>query len=106
LTAAQFIVSLKRLVTGRKKPVILVVDELPVNKARSVANYVQSTRGRLELHFLPPYAPDLHPDEFVWNHLQRGRTRNEQFRRDEAFQEGAGKTVRSTSVCRKLVRVF
>jgi transposase len=106
LTAARFILSLKKLVTGHKKPVLLVIDELPVDKVRSVANYVQSTRGRLELHFLPPYAPDLHPDEFVWNHLQRGRTRNEQFRRDEPFQEGAGKTMRSTSACQKLVRVF
>ncbi len=105
-TAAQFILSLKRLVTGRIKPVILVVDELPVDKAGSVAHYVQSTRGRLELHFLPPYAPGLHPDQFMWNNLQRGRTRNEQFRRDEPFLECAGKTIRSTSACRMLVLCF
>jgi len=23
------------------------------------------------LHFLPGYAPELNPDEFVWNHLKR-----------------------------------
>src|SRR5713101_3382728 len=103
LTAARFIVSLKSLVTGRKKPVILVVDELPVDKARSVANYVQSTRGRLELHFLPPYAPDLHPGEFVWNDLQHERTRKKQFRRNEPSRECAGKTMRSTAVCQKPV---
>ena len=106
LTAARFLVSLKKLVTGRKKPLILVIDELPVDKTRTVANYVQSTRGRLELHFLPPYPPDLHPDEFVWDHLQHGRTRNEQFRRGEPFQECAGKTMRSTAVCQKPVRGF
>jgi len=106
LTAARFIVSLKKLVTGHKKPVILVLNELPVEKARSVANYVQFTRGQLELHFLPPYAPDLHPDEFVWNHLQHRRIRKKQFRRDEPFQECAGKIMRSTSACQKLVRVF
>jgi transposase len=27
---------------------------------------VQSLEGRLELHFLPGYAPELNPDEFVW----------------------------------------
>ena len=32
--------------------------------------YVQSTRGMLELHFLPPDAPDLNPDEFVWQHTK------------------------------------
>jgi transposase len=32
---------------------------------------VQSLKGQLELHFLPGYAPDLNPDEFVWNHLRQ-----------------------------------
>jgi hypothetical protein len=30
-----------------------------------VEAYVQSTRGKLELHFLPTDAPDTNPDEFV-----------------------------------------
>jgi transposase len=40
---------------------------IPVPNMRriQVKEYVQSTRGKLELHFLPPYAPDLNPDEFV-----------------------------------------
>lgn len=49
LTAALFLVMLKDLMKGRKKPVMLVVDGLPVHKAKSVAKYVQSTKGRLEL---------------------------------------------------------
>ena len=106
LKAARFIVSVKKLVTGRKKPVILVVDGLPVDKARSVANYVQSTRDRLELHFLASYAPDLHPDEFVWKHLQHGRAGKKQFRRDEPSQECADKTMRSTLAYQRLARSF
>jgi transposase len=69
LTAALFIVMLTDLMKGGKKPVMLVIDGLPVHKAKSVAKYVQSTHGRLELHFLPPYAPDLNPDEFAWSHF-------------------------------------
>ena len=106
LTAARFIVSLKRLVTGRKKPVILVVDELPVDMVKSVANYVQSTRGRLELHFLPPYASYLHPDEFVWNHLRHGRARKKQLRRNKSSRQCACKTRRSTLAYQRLARSF
>ena len=51
----------------------VVVDGLPAHKAKSVAKYVQSTKGRLELHFLPPYAPDLNPDEFAWSHFEEKR---------------------------------
>jgi transposase len=45
--------------------VFLVVDGHPSHRANGVAQYVQSLEGRLELHFLPGYAPDLNPDEFV-----------------------------------------
>ncbi len=31
---------------------------------------MQSTNGRLRLFFLPPYSPELNPDELVWNHLK------------------------------------
>ena len=31
---------------------------------------VASTDGHLELFFLPPYSPELNPDELVWNHLK------------------------------------
>ena len=74
LTAVLFVGMLKDLMKGRKKPVMLVVDGLPVHKAKLVAKHVQSTKGRLELHFLPPYAPDLNPDEFAWSHLKQNGT--------------------------------
>ena len=32
--------------------------------------FVESLSGRLELFQLPPYSPDLNPDELVWNHLK------------------------------------
>ena len=37
----------------------------PAHIAASVAEYVQKLQGRLELDFLPGYAPELNPDEFV-----------------------------------------
>jgi hypothetical protein len=36
-----------------------------------VKRYVAGTAGRLTLHFLPGYAPDLNPDELVWSHAKR-----------------------------------
>ena len=87
LTALVFIVMLKDLMRGRKKPVMLIVDGLPVHKAKCVAKYVQSTKGRLELHFLPPYAPDLNPDEFAWSHLKQNGTSKKPLRKNEALRE-------------------
>jgi hypothetical protein len=62
LSALVFVTFLTAFLKTRRKPVLLIVDGLSVHKAKSVADYVQSTQGKLELHFLPPYAPDLNPD--------------------------------------------
>lgn len=73
LNAARFIEFLRAFLRTRRRPVFLVVDGHPAHRAATVSAYVQKTAGRLELHFLPGYAPDLNPDEFVWNDLrQRG----------------------------------
>jgi transposase len=66
LNATRFVEFLKEFMKGRTYKVYLVMDGHPSHKANVVKEYVRSTKGRLELHFLPPYAPDLNPDEFVW----------------------------------------
>jgi transposase len=106
LTAVLFIVMLKDLMKGRKKPVMLVVDGLPVHKAKSVAKYVQSTKGRLELHFLPPYAPDLNPDEFAWSHLKQNGTSKKPLRKNEALRQRVEQDLAEIKEDRSLVRSF
>jgi transposase len=106
LTAVLFIVMLKDLMKGRKKPVMLVLDGLPVHKAKSVAKYVQSTKGRLELHFLPPYAPDLNPDEFAWSHLKQNGTSKKPLRKNEALRQRVEQDLAEIKEDRSLVRSF
>ena len=71
LNAELFVALLKRMMRRRRKPLHLIIDGLPAHKKASVRDYVASTRGRLTLHFLPAYAPDLNPDELVWSHVKR-----------------------------------
>jgi transposase len=71
LNAELFVTLLRQFMRGRRKPVHLVLDGLPAHKKACVREYLESTRGRLTLHFLPGYAPDLNPDEFVWSHVKR-----------------------------------
>lgn len=53
-----------------KQPIIMVVDGNSIHKAKSIKSYVESTQGRLELIYLPPYSPQLNPDEQVWKHVK------------------------------------
>lgn len=61
---------LKRLLHNAKRPVFFIVDGHPSHRARKVFEFVRSTKGKLRLFLLPPYSPELNPDELVWNHLK------------------------------------
>src|SRR6202047_4378983 len=71
MNSGLFIEMLKVLMHRRRKPLILILDSLPAHKGKAVKNYVESTNGKLEFHFLPGYAPELNPDELVWNYMTR-----------------------------------
>jgi transposase len=70
VNAARYVVFLKRLMHNAPRPVFLILDGHPVHKSRAVKTYAASTHGRLRLFYLPPYSPELNPDEQVWNHVK------------------------------------
>ena len=41
------------------------MDGSSVHKAKEVFEFVERTDGKLRLFFLPPYSPELNPDEWV-----------------------------------------
>jgi transposase len=70
VNAKAFIAFLRRLLVGARRAVFLIVDSHPAHKAAETRRFVQSTAGRLSLFYLPPYSPELNPDEHVWNDLK------------------------------------
>ena len=68
--APQFIEFIKRLLYGISRMVFLIVDNYPAHKTRSVKQYVETVKDRFRLFYLPPYSPELNPDERVWNDLK------------------------------------
>ncbi len=91
---------------GRKSHVFLVLDGHPAHVAKRVADYVQSLRGRLELYFLPSYAPELNPDEFVWNRLKRQGVAKKPLRRDESPRSRVHADLEAINARLMLLRSF
>lgn len=106
LKASTFIELLRHFMRRRKHPVILVLDGHPAHSAHSVARYVQSLKGRLELHFLPGYAPELNPDEFVWNHLKRQGVSKKPLLRNESLRQRVHADLSDIQSRPALVRSF
>ena len=61
---------LKRLITGMERKIFLIVDGHPAHKAKLVSRFVEDNADAIELFFLPPYAPELNPDELAWAHIK------------------------------------
>ena len=106
LKADLFVLLLRKLMRGRRKPVHLIVDRLPAHKTAAVRDYIASTSGRVMLHFLPGYAPDLNPDELVWSHVKRTGAARRPLRAGETLREKIAEQLAQLKRTPDLVRSF
>jgi transposase len=106
LNAVRFIELLRHFMRRRTGGVFLVLDGHPAHIAKAVTQYVQSLNGRLELHFLPGYAPELNPDEFVWNHLKRQGVSKKPLLRNESLRSRVQADLADIKSRPALVRSF
>jgi len=104
LNADTFVLFLKNFMKGRRRPVFLVVDGHPAHRAKVAQRYVHSLRGRLELHFLPPYAPDLNPDEFVWHQMKANGVSKKPLKQNESLRRRVERDLRDLSSDSALIR--
>lgn len=107
LDAPMFLRLLRRFRRARGgKPIFLIVDGHPAHRAKLVAKYVQGLRGKLEIHFLPGYAPDLNPDEFVWNHIRHVGVTKKPLEKGESLRARVHGDLREIGKHRALVQSF
>jgi transposase len=106
LNAESFVVFLQNFMGSQSGKIFLVVDGHPAHKANAVKSYIQSLKGRLELHFLPPYAPDLNPDEFVWSYMKNNGVSKKPLKKNESLQSRTDQDLNGIKGNRKLVQSF
>lgn len=58
---------IKQLLRQVRGPIVLVWDNLNTHKTKLLRTYLRSHR-RLHLEYLPPYAPELNPVEWFFEH--------------------------------------
>ena len=71
LNADGFMAFLRRLTKDAGRKVVLIVDNLKVHKAGKVTAWVKSHAYEIELFYLPSYAPDHNPTEYLNNDLKQ-----------------------------------
>jgi transposase len=106
LNAESFLGFLKDFLGSQRTKVFLVVDGHPAHKAKLIQKYVAGLKGGLELHFLPPYAPDLNPDEFVWNYMKSTGVSKKPLKKNESLRERVEQDLRTIHADSRLVASF
>jgi transposase len=75
---AETVVGFLRVLLRKMRGKVLVVwDGSPIHKGQPIKDFLaQGAAKRLHLERLPGYAPDLNPDEGIWNSLNRAELKN------------------------------
>jgi transposase len=71
---AQVVDFLQALVRHLRLPLLVVWDRLPAHRSHLVQDYIATLEGWIHTAYLPPYAPELNPVEFIWAHWEAART--------------------------------
>lgn len=106
LAAESLVQFLRDFMKGQKKKVFGVVEGHPAHKANLVKDYIAERAGRLELYFLPPYAPDLNPDEFVWNDMKSTGVSKKPLKKNESLRERVEHDLNAIPASKILVASF
>lgn len=71
IKAPQVVEFLQHLQRHIGAKMIIIWDGLPVHRSRLVRDYVAGEGGAIELEYLPAYAPELNPVEYIWGYCKQ-----------------------------------
>lgn len=65
MNAGLFIGFMEKLVADSAQKVFLILDNLKVHHAKKVTAWLAEHKVRIAVFYLPPYAPEINPDEYL-----------------------------------------
>lgn len=71
MTSPQLITFMTRLTKDAERKVFLILDNLRTHHSKKVTQWLEDHRDTIEVFYLPAYAPELNPDEYLNNDLKQ-----------------------------------
>lgn len=71
MTQQLLIEFMRRLVRSTNRKIFLILDNLKVHHGRIVKKWLSEHKDEIEVFYLPPYSPELNPDEYLNNALKQ-----------------------------------
>ncbi len=104
LTQFEVAAFLRRLLRQLRGPILLLWDGGPIHRGPAVTQ-VLARHPRLKVERLPAYAPELNPDEQVWNHFKTQLAHGCPFSLDQLLDD-LSRLARGARRSSKLLRSF
>jgi transposase len=104
VNAPTFIRFLERLIRDARQKVFLILDRLKAHRARLTRDWLAEHRAEIEVHYLPPYSPELNPDEGVHADLKQAVPRRAPARGKQQLKRAAISHMRSLAKRPKRIR--
>ena len=98
IRSAQVIEFLHHLLRHLPGRLLIVWDGAGIHRSRAVREFVGSLGRRIHLEYLPAYAPELNPAEYIWGHLKQHELAN------FCAKHGWELTLRATQSLRRMRR--
>lgn len=70
MNSDRFIDFIKTLQQDDGGPIVVISDHATYHKSGKVRKFAEENKDRIHFESLPKYAPELNPDEQVWNHAK------------------------------------
>jgi len=87
-------------------PLLIVWDRLPAHRSRVVSQFLDRLDGRIATEYLPAYAPELNPVEYLWGHWKQHELPNVCPKDLWQLSEGARRTLRRLRRRPRLIGAF
>jgi transposase len=91
--AATFIAFLEDMLRDIPGVIFLIVDGHSAHVAGVTRKFVEKNKDRLKLFCLPPYSPELNPDEWVWKNIKHDHVGKMAARTVDEARKGIAKAV-------------
>jgi len=97
---------LQALIRHLRLPLLVVWDRLPAHRSRLVQDYIASLKGWIHIEYLPAYAPELNPVEYIWAYWKHHELQNVCPKDFWQLSEGARRTLRRMRRRPRLIAAF
>ena len=105
-TVDVFMDFLDRLLRSTNRKVFLIADNHPVHRSKKVARWIEARRDRIEMYFLPPYSPELNPDEYLNNDVKSNAVGRRRARTKEELKANIRNYLQSTQKQPAIVKSY